>query len=183
MRTSMAVMDQNHQQIVEEASRLFRERGIDSTSVSDVMAAAGLTHGGFYRHFESKDALAAEAIALAFDAQLRSMSVGLVGGDLDATLLNVSRVYLDKVHVGSPGNGCPLPAIGVDVSRGSDATKEAFSEGVNRVIELLASAGVDGDNDARKVAAKQLALLVGAVVLARACDPKTSNLILRSARG
>lgn len=171
-------MNGAHERIVDGASRLLRERGIPGTSVGDVMQEAGLTHGGFYRHFANKDALVMAAIDAAFDALL---------GDLEAApsasaLRELQSRYLDDGHVRSAGAGCPMPALAADVSRASPGIREAFGRQVERALRLFAGDAAEAAEDAESRAAQRLALLVGAVVLARACDDATAQRLLRACR-
>src|SRR3954451_8301985 len=109
--------------IVAAAARLFRARGIDATSVADVMSALGLTVGGFYRHFDSKEALVAEAI----DAASRETS--------DSGLL-LDR-YLSHAHRQHPGQGCPVAALCSEVGHASKATKKAFTAAIERLLTTI----------------------------------------------
>ena len=177
-RVSREQAQQHREQVVATAARLFRERGADGVSVADLMAEVGLTHGGFYRQFESKDALLAEAIDHAFgdrEQLLEDYDARRPGHHDDAKREFVER-YLSPEHRDDPGGGCPIAGFGVDVARGADddATQERYAEGVRRSAEWL---GPDGDGLAA------LSTLVGALVLARAtADTELSDEILAAAR-
>lgn len=170
MRVSQAEKDRSHERIVSSAARLLRERGVDGASVSDVMKDAGLTHGGFYKHFPNKDAMVASALDAAFATFIDMLD----GGDADAG--NAYReLYLSEGHLLNPGIGCPVAALGQDIARGSDELKAVFSRNVDQLADALANT-MEGPAENRKTAAiQQLCMLVGAVVVARASDPETAR--------
>jgi TetR/AcrR family transcriptional repressor of nem operon len=156
--------------IVETSSRLFRERGLDGTSIADLMSASGLTHGGFYGHFPSKDALAAEACTEAF-----SISRGRWQKKVAATNASSKQAivdaYLSNRSRDRSGDGCPTPSLAGDVARAprDAAVRSAFSAGVQDLVRILAS--TEGRGDAatdRREALADYATMVGAMVLARA---------------
>lgn len=174
MRMSQADKDRSHARIVASASRLLRERGVDGASVSDVMKDAGLTHGGFYKHFDSKDALVESAIQEAFAA----FTDMLHDEPPEAAAAAYRELYLSEKHVRNPGRGCPVAAVGQDIARGSKQLKAAFGRGVDQVVEALAES-LDGTPEERRAAAlQQFSMLVGAVVIARASDPEVAAEVL-----
>jgi len=153
-RVSQAQAQENRQRIVETAARLFRERGIAGVSVADVMAEVGLTHGGFYKHFASKDALVTEAVGLAFtQAGQRITSVDR------AVFLDY---YLSAEHRDDPGTGCPTAGFGGDLAREDpgNAAIPTYTKGVELYAQALAT---NGGEDLVAVST-----LVGALLLARA---------------
>jgi TetR/AcrR family transcriptional repressor of nem operon len=156
------------------ASRLFRERGIESVSVGEVMATLGMTAGGFYRHFESKEALAAEACAAAFAGSgLAQEPAGSPEGML--------RRYLSKAHRDAPGAGCPMPALASDMARQPAPVRRAYTEGVRDAISRIGRLAPGADPGARLAL---LAAMVGALALARAVnDEKLSAALLRDTKG
>jgi len=173
MRMSQADKDKSHARIVASASRLLRERGVDGTSVSDVMNDAGLTHGGFYKHFASKDALLESAL----DASFATFSA-MLDGNQPGAAADFLELYLSDRHVRNPGRGCPVAAVGQDIGRGSKDLKTAFGRGVDHIVDALAES-MDGSAEARRTAAlQQFSMLVGAVVIARASDPQTADEVL-----
>jgi TetR/AcrR family transcriptional repressor of nem operon len=173
MRMSQAEKDKTHARIVASASRLLRERGVDGASVSDVMKEAGLTHGGFYKHFDSKDALMESALDAAF-----ATFAALLNGDPPDVVPAFRDLYLSGKHIRNPGLGCPVASVGQDVARSSKQLKRSFGRGVGQIVEALAK-GMDGTAEARRVAAfQQFSMLVGAVVVARASDPQTADEVL-----
>jgi TetR/AcrR family transcriptional repressor of nem operon len=158
MRISREQARENRERVVETASQLFRERGFDGVAVADLMRAAGFTHGGFYNHFETKEALAAEALTRAFDemAQVRARS---------ASLAEMLALYLSKAARRAPGKGCPAAALAGDAGRQPPPVRAAFADGVEGMIESFA-AQLEGP-DARERATALLAKMVGGLMLAR----------------
>lgn len=160
-----------HEQIVKEASRLFRERGFENVSVAEVMKAAGLTHGAFYAHFSSKEELEAAAIAYGQKVSLERMRRGNSGNSKDS----FTDLYLSRWHRDNPGDGCTMAALGQEVARSTPELKAAFEQGLENMLSAKR-----GD---RKKAISWVAAMVGGLVLARAVqDPQLSNEILDSVR-
>lgn len=183
MRMSREAMAHHHEEIVSAASRMLRDRGIEGTSVAELMQAVGLTHGGFYRHFESKDALVAEAAEAAFAEKLNGLEKSSKKrGSVDA-VKDYADQYLSQRHVTKRGTGCPIAALGVEVAREGPAVRDAFSDGTQHMLAEL-SAGLNGSAaERREQAMRLLAMLVGAVVIARAVgDQRLGNEILSACR-
>jgi TetR/AcrR family transcriptional repressor of nem operon len=155
----------NRARIVETASTLFRERGYDGVGVADLMAAAGFTHGGFYKHFGSKADLMAEAAASGF-----SESIANLAGVDPAAFVNE---YLSRKHRDALGHGCTLAALSGDAARQPESIKEAFAAGIeSQLATLEREDGALGEKAKREARAKRidtLAHVVGALVLSRAC--------------
>jgi TetR/AcrR family transcriptional repressor of nem operon len=172
-------------QIVAVAARLFRARGIDATSVADVMSALGLTVGGFYRHFDSKEVLVAEAIDAASrettDRQLTKSGAPAAGETVELVAL-LDR-YLSHGHRQHPGQGCPVAALCSEVGHGSKATKKAFTGAIQRLLATVETAiGHDPEGDRESVLFAASAA-VGAMVLARAThDESLAGELLSAAR-
>lgn len=165
MRVSKAQAQANRAHIVETASELFRERGFDGVGVSDLMAAAGFTHGGFYKHFGSKADLMAEASASSLSKSLESAESLDVPGFIDA--------YVTREHRDGRGSGCTMAALCGDVARQSDDLKATFAEWIEHTLQTLgdkyptrpdAPAG-----EGRKKMIDLLSRAVGAIILSRAC--------------
>jgi TetR/AcrR family transcriptional regulator, transcriptional repressor for nem operon len=154
------------------SARLMRERGIHAVTVSDLMAAAGLTHGGFYGHFESKETLAGEACTLAFTESLQRWKHRIAARpDRASAFLSLTEGYLSTRSRDTPGASCPTSALVCDVARepSHSAMRAAFVAGTRQLIDVLASLQSGGDAAAdRREALAQFATMVGAVVLARA---------------
>lgn len=163
MKVTKAQAQANRALIVETASRLFRERGFDGIGVADLMAAAGFTHGGFYKQFGSKADLMAESAACGM-AQTSALSEGL-----DAPTF--VRHYLSREHRDGRATGCTMAALGGDAARQPEQVRAAFAEGVERLVASL-SAPQEGDGACALARARLLDALahaVGALILSRAC--------------
>ncbi|HEY0535987.1 MAG TPA: TetR/AcrR family transcriptional regulator [Actinoplanes sp.] len=176
-RVSQAQAQENRRNVVRTAGRLFRERGIDGVSVADVMAAAGLTHGGFYKQFESKDALVVEAIAQAFAEQAEKLRHYRDQPDQAAARSDFVTGYLSPEHRDDPGPGCPTAGFGGDLARAENETpaREAYAAGIDRYSRWL---GSESEPDLVAVST-----MVGAVLLARAtAGLEISDQILEAAR-
>ncbi len=182
MRVNQQEMDASHERIVEGSARLFRERGIKATSVADAMNAAGLTHGGFYRHFKTKDDLVVEALRLAFDSFASPLESRQNVERPEQVVADFKALYLSDEHVANPGLGCPMPALGGELARESAQIKAEFSAGLQRVLDALAQAQAGTEGQRREAAARELAMLVGAVVLARASDDALRASLLGACR-
>ena len=168
MRVTREQAALNRERIVEAASRRFRERGFEGIGVADLMKEAGLTHGGFYGHFGSKEDLMAEACAAAlarsrerWDKSARAHPEDPVGA--------VARMYLTPRHRDAPGDGCVMAALASDAARQGPAVRRAFVQGLRSTFDSLA-AWVKGGTPAarRRKAIATYASWVGAMVLARA---------------
>lgn len=180
MRVSKAQAQANRARIVETASTLFRERGYDGVGVADLMAAAGFTHGGFYKHFRSKAELMAEAAASGLSQSLASSD------GLDAA--EFFKRYLSRKHRDARSAGCTMAALCGDATRQSEDVKATFAAGIENMLAILGREGATpGDVDQRSVRAKMIDMLahaVGAVVLSRSCpdDSSLSDEILKVCR-
>ncbi len=173
MKVSREQAALNRERIVEVAAKLFRERGYDGIGVADLMKGAGLTHGGFYGHFGSKEDLLAEACGSAIAASVARWR-GHVARAPHKALARITENYLSAAHRDDAGSGCALPALGADVARLTAGARHALSEGARAQIDILAGlmpAGPDGDaGAARRQAIASYAAMVGAVMLARLVD-------------
>jgi TetR/AcrR family transcriptional repressor of nem operon len=170
MRVSREQMAENRERILDTAATLFRERGFDGVGVADVMKAVGLTHGGFYGHFSSKDDLAAQAIGRAF-VQSNQWAAEAKAAGPQAPLQAIADRYLSPAHRNDAGHGCPVAALGCDVARLGGAARLAATEGVRAAIKgLSAIAPGETAEDRRTGAIASYATLVGALVLCRMVD-------------
>ncbi|SCU78896.1 Transcriptional regulator TetR/AcrR family [Cupriavidus necator] len=174
-RASREQTDKNREAIEQASSRLFRERGLNGVSVAELMADAGLTHGGFYGHFASKDALAAQACKRAFEESTARWERRLAraDGDRKAMLTNLVEPYLTAAHCANPGVGCAAAALAVDVARepAGKPVRQAYVEGLRVQVDDMAQTVESDDPQVRHdEALVRMALLVGALTLARATD-------------
>ena len=182
MRVTKHEMDTNHDRIVEGAARLMRERGVRSTSVADAMNEAGMTHGGFYRHFKTKDDLVVEALRSAFDDFAKPLELRQQIESPQAVAAEYKALYLSPEHVANPGYGCPMPALGSDLAREAEPVKAEFSAGLRRVVSALSAAREGTPEERQAQALREVAMLVGAVVLARACGDAMASEVLQACR-
>jgi len=172
MKVSREQAAQNRERIVEAAAQLFRERGFDGIGVADLMKEAGLTHGGFYGHFSSKEDLIAEASARALTHSLTLWSKLAKRAPRDP-LSAIAGVYLTSRHRDNPGAGCLLAALGPDVSRQGTGVRRAVTDSVRAAVDLLANLVPRKSKAARRqTAIVTYATLVGAMVMARAVDDR-----------
>ena len=168
---------ETRQRILTAAGQLFREHGIDGVGVDAVMQQAGLTHGGFYLHFPSKEALAAEVSQSLLEKAAGKWDEISRSPDRDAALERIVRPYLDPVHVAS-AHGCPLTTLGPDVARRSKS-REAIGGALRGMLDALTRV-LPGRK--RQKALASLSTMVGAVVLSRlADDPALAEAFLEAA--
>jgi len=165
VKVTKAQAQANRAHIVETASALFRERGYDGVGVADLMAAAGFTHGGFYKHFGSKADLMAESAACGL-AQTAALSAGVSAPDF-------VRGYVSRRHRDARARGCTMAALSGDAARQPEAVRSPFVAGIEGLLaELSRDSTVSDGADPRRARAKSLDILahaVGAIVLSRAC--------------
>ena len=183
MRTSRDDKAKTHQRIVQGAARLMRERGLAATSVADVMNDAGLTHGGFYRHFDGKEALMLAALEAAFAERRTALEQRFQDQPPEQAVAGYHADYLHDGHVAAAGHGCPVPTLAGDLARAPDALKAAYGANIRHVIGLLAQGMPGSPSERQALAARELAMLAGAIMLARASDPETAALVLAACRG
>lgn len=174
MKVSREQMAEHRVRILEAASRLFREKGFEAVTVAEVMKAAGLTHGGFYGHFASKDDLVAQALAYALKESL--------GKTADPCAFIDD--YLSPKHRDNPSKGCPTAGLAAETRHESPAAQAAMTAGLRQQIDGLSRAlSGEGDADRRREAIGSWAAMVGAVILARAVDdPALSDELLGETR-
>ncbi len=179
MKVTREQAAQNRERIVDTAARLFREKGFDGIGVADLMKTAGLTHGGFYGHFDSKEALLAEAAGRALEGAGAGWQA-LMDANPDDPLGAVARSYLSPAHRDNPGLGCAIAALGADIARAGPAVRDAVTARTRAQLDALAGAAPgDTDGDKRRNAIAGYAAMIGGLVLARAvADPALSEEIL-----
>ncbi|HJU44780.1 MAG TPA: helix-turn-helix domain-containing protein [Vicinamibacterales bacterium] len=182
-RVSKAQTAANHQAIEAAASRLFRERGLDAVTVAEVMAEAGLTHGGFYTHYESKDALAASACEAAFAFAAEKWRRRIEAAPSPAAAKDViAERYLRSANCDPTVASCPTATLVTDVARAEaeHPIRAAYLAGVRDQIDTLAKLGRSGDRARdRADACVQLATMMGALLIARAThgDPISEEIV------
>src|SRR5271170_2772633 len=170
MKVSRIQAAENHERILDIATRLFRERGIDGIGVADLMEAAGLTHGGFYGHFESKEDLVVQACARAV-SRMRQNWTTVVDQSTGDPLEALAATYLTPKHRDGAGRGCPMAALGPEIARQGPAVRRAFTDELRPFLEYL-SGIVQGSSSGvrRQKALAAYASMVGALVISRTVD-------------
>jgi len=181
MRVSREQAAQNRQRIIEVAAKLFRERGFDGIGVADLMKSAGLTHGGFYGNFESKEDLMVQACSHALDGTLNRLKNAADRAGENA-LSVVASTYLSSAHRDRPGEGCLMAALGAEAARHDSPLRAEFTKSVRSTVELLTQLVPRKSKRAKRESALAIfASMVGAMVLARAVDDaELSDEVLRS---
>jgi TetR/AcrR family transcriptional regulator, transcriptional repressor for nem operon len=168
MRYSREHKLETHARIVKKASVRLRESGAHGIGVADLMKDAGLTHGGFYAHFDSRDALVIEAFAYAMDrgtAHWRKLAETTAP---EKRLAAIVESYLSTVHRDNPGHGCAIPTLGAEIARESPRTRKAFAAKLEQMIDMLAGQFPELPRKAgRKQAMAVLSTMIGTIVLAR----------------
>jgi TetR/AcrR family transcriptional repressor of nem operon len=170
MKVTREQATQNRDRVLDVAARLFRERGFDGIGVADLMKSAGLTHGGFYGQFGSKEALMTEACTRSFNGTLDTFSK--IGGQATSNpLAAVMQAYLSQQHRDSPGSGCVIASLGAETTRQGSSLRRAVTDGTRAMLELFTSFALGRSKAVkRERAVVAYASMVGALVLARAVD-------------
>src|SRR3954464_2602891 len=168
MRYSREHKLETHSRIVKKASVRLREKGAHGLGIADLMKEAGLTHGGFYAHFESREALVIEAFAHAMDRGTEHWRKLAEATPPEKRLAAIVRSYLTPLHRDDPGHGCAIPTLGAEIARESPKTRKAFAAKLEQMIDMLAGQIPDVPRKAaRKQATATLATMMGTMVLAR----------------
>lgn len=181
MGTSQAAKAASHDRILDIAAAQIRRDGVDSLSVAELMKEAGLTHGGFYRHFDSRETLVAEATRRALSqGSASAIAAAELGGRLGYTAIVDS--YLSVQHRDHPESGCAVATSAQDVARTGGAARTAYSDQVRQYLTVLEGLVDDQGSAGRRDAVLTLSVLVGALSVARAIDdPALSDQILAEA--
>ncbi|CDF97454.1 MULTISPECIES: TetR/AcrR family transcriptional regulator [unclassified Pseudomonas] len=169
MKVTKKQAQANRAHIVETASALFRERGYDGVGIADLMAAAGFTQGGFYKHFRSKADLMAESSACSI-AQSAELTAG-------ASIQEFVRAYLSREHRDNRATGCTFAALCADAARKEDEVRATFAAGIETQLGVLLGGGDLSPEAAEKARATHLAIMaqaLGAIVMSRACPDDSS---------
>jgi len=177
MKVTRAQAEANRERILDNAAQLFRERGVDGIGLNELMQAAGLTRGGFYGHFESKEDLVAQASRRAMESNRESRRKLA-----DKGLATWVKTYLSDAHCERIGEGCALTALAADAARGGPELRAAIGEGVESFAAALLPL-MPGPTEAerREQALARMATLVGALLLARAVGDHGQSRELREA--
>jgi TetR/AcrR family transcriptional repressor of nem operon len=179
MRYSETHKEETRRKVVRAAAAAVRAKGPDGVGVAEIMAEAGLTHGGFYAHFPSKDALVAAAIEEAFAASSRRFARMVEGMGAAQALTAFIDAYVSQAHRANPAGGCPIAALSSDLPRQGRPVREAYEGGVRRLIDRLAGWL---PQDRRHLASSLLAEMAGAVSLSRAMSDDGAEVLLSEAR-
>ena len=181
MGHSRAEKEKTHKRIVKFAAKRFREKGLAGLGIAELMKEVGLTVGGFYKHFDSRDDLVAEAVSSAFGGWKRQVDAAASGGP-PVSYAKLIDDYLNEAHRDNPGTGCAVSALAEEIARSDKRTRAVASEEIRSNLQLLASllSGKD-KRAARSQAILTYSALVGAISLARAVSDKIlSREILRT---
>jgi TetR/AcrR family transcriptional repressor of nem operon len=184
MRYSKEHKQETHARIVKKASVRLREKGAHGIGVADLMKEAGLTHGGFYAHFDSREALVIEAFAYAMDRSTERWRKIAEQTPPDKRLATIVESYLTPVHRDDPGHGCAVPTLGAEIARESPKTRKAFAAKLEAMIDMMADQILDVPRKvARKQAISALTTMMGTLVLSRiAGNGEFSDEILSAGR-
>jgi len=170
VKVSRVEAAQNRERIIDAAAKLFRERGFDGIGVADLMKSAGMTHGGFYGHFASKEDLMAQACMRAQETGLNVFRQ-VVEHDRQNALAIIASGYLSPAHRDQTGDGCVLAALGADAARHGTPLRATFTQTVRAAVEILTDLVTGRARRAKRQRALTIyASMVGALVLARAVD-------------
>ena len=172
----------SHERIVSAAARAIRRSGYDGTGVADIMKEAGLTHGAFYAHFASREAMLAEAADRAGAESVAAAASAAANVPADKALAAMLRAYLSKEHVEHAELGCPVVALGSEMPRQAPEVRRAATRRIKEMIDLVARQAPDwGQPGAHERALATVATMVGALLLARAVDEPALSDSLRKA--
>lgn len=175
-KTAAGRKQQTHERIVEVASRAIRRGGFGGAGVADIMKEAGLTHGGFYAHFTSREALLAEAGGRACDESLALASQVAAAAPSGQSLSAIVDAYMSPQHIAAIDRGCPVSALGSELPRQALEVRRRVTAHIERMVDLIARQLPDrGDGRAREKAMSMVCALIGTTMVARAVDdPKFS---------
>lgn len=174
--------EETHERIVRAASRAIRARGYGGVGVADIMKEVGLTHGGFYAHFESKTALLAEAADRAGAEGVETLAKVAAGAPPDKALSALIDAYLSQRHAETPEIGCPVAAVGSEVPRQEAEVRAASTRRIKELVGLLERSMPDwGKPGAHERAMAVLSCLVGSLVIARASNDGSFSKAVRAA--
>lgn len=168
MRYSKEHKLETHARIVKKASVRLREKGAHGIGVADLMKDAGLTHGGFYAHFDSREALVVEAFGYAMDRSMERWRHLAGQAAPQDRLAAIVEAYLSPQHRDNPGHGCAVPALGAEIARESPKTRKAFAAKLDQMITMMAEQfTAEAGKSARQQAMAAMATMMGTLVMAR----------------
>jgi TetR/AcrR family transcriptional regulator, transcriptional repressor for nem operon len=168
MRYSKEHKQETHERIVKRAAVRLREKGAHGVGVADLMKEAGLTHGGFYAHFDSREALVIEAMGHIMDRSTERWRKLGEQAPPEKRLATIVDSYLTAAHRDEPGHGCAVPTLGAEIARESPKTRKAFAVKLEQMIDMLASLIPDlPPKAARKQAMAAIGTMMGTLVMAR----------------
>jgi TetR/AcrR family transcriptional regulator, transcriptional repressor for nem operon len=182
-RSDLSRKEATHDRIVHAAARAIRRSGYSGTGVADIMKDAGLTHGGFYAHFDSREAMLAKAADRAGAESVATLERIAAAAPPERGLQALTRAYLSKEHLEGPDSGCPMAALGSEMPRQAPEVRRAATRRIKEAVDLVARQLPDwGKPGAHEQALATVSMMVGAMVLARAVDdPKLSDAIRSAA--
>ena len=182
-RSGARAKEVTHERILDVAARAIRRSGYGGTSVADIMKEAGLTHGGFYAHFRSREAMLAEAADRAGAESVAASTRVVAAAPPEQALEALLRAYLSTEHVNNAEMGCPIAALGSETPRQVPEVRRAATRRIKEMIDVVARLLPDwGRPGAHESALVTVATAVGALLLARAVDdPKLSDALLAAA--
>jgi TetR/AcrR family transcriptional repressor of nem operon len=183
MRYSKEHKDETRRRIVAKAAVRLREKGLHGIGVADLMKEVGLTHGGFYAHFESREALVIEAITRAMDASIGNWNKLAGTQDRASQRASIVEAYLSPQHRDATGHGCAVPSLGADILREGARTKRAFAAKIEEMVAALGEVIGEGDPAQRRAeAVAAMASMVGALLLSRLASGELSDEFLQAGR-
>jgi len=184
MRKSKTEAAETRRQIVEVAAQEFRRNGIHATGVATLMSKAGLTHGGFYKHFDSKEQLVAEACAMGMNNMVDAFKAAAGEHDGKDSFRAIVERYVSAVHRDNATGGCPLAGMGSELARADDRTRDAAAQGFGEMVDVIAAhIGRRSADAARSEAVLALTAMIGAVTMSRILtDADASAAVLRDVR-
>ncbi|MGZ3716190.1 MAG: TetR/AcrR family transcriptional regulator [Ktedonobacterales bacterium] len=186
MRYSQEHKQQTRQRVIAAAARIFRAQGVANVSIPRLMRQVGLTHGGFYAHFDSKDALVAEACASGQGETVKQLFRAAEQADPGKKLRAILDNYLTPAHRDNPASGCTIPALAAEIAREPAEVRHAFTQSIRallaRLKPIMPDCGTDATDEPTDEALALLSGMAGAILLSRAVDdPDLSDRILDAA--
>ncbi len=172
MRVSRAQAQANHERVIDVAGKLFRKHGLNGIGLNDLMKGAGLTQGGFYKQFKSKEDLAARACARAYKATQERWRE-FAGRDPERPLESLARSYLSPEHRDEHAEGCTMAALGADAARSGPAVRAAMEDGVRAHVDFITNLMPNDGPDSRERSMAIASTMIGAIVLSRSVNNDT----------